>query len=596
MLSSSTIQNDSPGSLCDIFNLYQTKPDNRGRASWTKELPENLVEPAEGAESSSYAIIVRNIKCYDGRKSLTIHSIVLQSEPLKKFPTPVMAGYPGLTMSLDRIEFTKPFKPFVHRWEKSTAARESEQDSTTKAHVDLLYGLLESELHDTISRKSDLISNGVVTHALLWTLFQPGDIVFSVLDNRPRAFICGTGDMDSRSGTFVLNGKYIDFDGDKFGFSTHEFQLEAFEGTCPITDLSVAPLAYHKNRDAIEKELLLRGSLWESLRGYHYKQYDGVGKGYLFGREVKLNITSRIVIDTAAYITFNPHEEFHLSNTITAELSEVQRMIATPMLRGYALKDKKWLEFFVDNVTDITWNAQAFQSLVLPDNQQHLKKLILAVAKSKSYGLEVFDDVVQGKGRGVIMLLRGPPGVGKTLTAEGVAEVMKVPLYVLSAADLGTSPSRVEERLKDVLSIVPKWGAVLLLDEADVFMEARNSTDLARNELVSIFLRVLEYYEGILFLTSNRAENMDPAFESRIHVSICYPELTEKTRRQIWMQFLAAPNVEIFSNEQLDEIAKVELNGRQIKNVLRTAHLLAQEENTSVGYEDVQTILSLRSV
>ena len=89
---------------------------------------------------------------------------------------------------------------------------------------------------------------------------------------------------------------------------------------------------------------------------------------------------------------------------------------------------------------------------------------------------------------------------------------------------------------------------------------------------------------------------MDPAFESRIHVSICYPELTETTRRQIWMQFLAAPNVEKFSNEQLDEIAKLELNGRQIKNVLRTAHLLAQEENTSVSYEDVQTILSLRSV
>lgn len=62
------------------------------------------------------------------------------------------------------------------------------------------------------------------------------------------------------------------------------------------------------------------------------------------------------------------------------------------------------------------------------------------------------------------------------------------------------------------------------------------------------------------------------------------------------MQFLAAPNVEKFSNEQLDVIAKLELNGRQIKNVLRTAHLLAQQEKTSVGYEDVQTILSLRSV
>lgn len=135
---------------------------------------------------------------------------------------------------------------------------------------------------------------------------------------------------------------------------------------------------------------------------------------------------------------------------------------------------------------------------MLPPAQQDLKKLILSFTKARSKKLGVFDDVVQGKGRGIITLLSGPPGVGKTLTAESVAEALKVPLYVLSAGDLGTSAVTVEEKLKDVLAIVPKWGAVLLLDEADVFMEARNTTDLARNELVSIFLRLLEYYEVCL--------------------------------------------------------------------------------------------------
>lgn len=144
---------------------------------------------------------------------------------------------------------------------------------------------------------------------------------------------------------------------------------------------------------------------------------------------------------------------------------------------------------------DIKWDARAFDSLVLPHAQQDLKQLILAFADAHSEHLDGFDDIIQGKGRGVIMLLSGPPGVGKTLTAESVAEVMKVPLYVLSAGDLGTSPSKVEDSLKDILSIVPRWNAVLLLDEADVFMEARNATDLGRNELVSIFLRMLEYYE-----------------------------------------------------------------------------------------------------
>jgi hypothetical protein len=181
--------------------------------------------------------------------------------------------------------------------------------------------------------------------------------------------------------------------------------------------------------------------------------------------------------------------------TCGKELTDDERLLAAPTLRGYSLKEKRWLEFNLDSVKEIVWDSQAFDSLVLPQDQQDLKTLILAFANAQSKQVDSFDDVVQGKGRGIIMQLSGPPGVGKTLTAESVAEVMKVPLYVMSAGDLGTSASRVEEALKDILRMVPKWGAVLLLDEADVFMEARNSTDLWRNELVSIFLRMLEYYE-----------------------------------------------------------------------------------------------------
>ncbi|CAI7586686.1 unnamed protein product [Penicillium pancosmium] len=573
MESTSVVQNASPGSICEIHNLYRTKRDQDGNTSWTKEFPEDLIQPAEGAESSAYALVVKNTKCYDGHKRLQIHSIHVQSELLKKFLIPVLAKYPGITMLLDRVEFKKPFKPFVHRWKEFVSAREAEQDPSTKQHVDLLYGALKAELEDTIARKSDLLANGVVTHDLLWALFQPGDTVFTgVVDARPRAFTCGSGDIDSK-GIFRLNGSYVEFDG----------------------SISLPP-KYHKDKAAIQEQLIARGKLWESFKGYHYRQYDGAGKGSFLGRQIKFNVKGRIVIDTDAYCTFNPDEDIYLSSAISNKLFNDERLIATPVLRGYALKEKKWLEFFVDNVSGITWNTRAFESLVLPERQHHLKKLILAVAKSSSKKLDDFDDVFQGKGRGVIMLLSGPPGVGKTLTAEGVAEVMKVPLYVLSAGDLGTNPSQVEESLKDILTIVPRWGAVLLLDEADVFMEARNSADLARNELVSIFLRVLEYYEGILFLTSNRAKNMDPAFESQIHVSIRYPELDATSRKQIWTQFIGDSNLRNVCEDELAELAELELNGRQIKNILRTAHLLAQEQNTGISYEDIKAVLDLRSI
>lgn len=89
---------------------------------------------------------------------------------------------------------------------------------------------------------------------------------------------------------------------------------------------------------------------------------------------------------------------------------------------------------------------------------------------------------------------------------------------------------------------------------------------------------------------------MDPAFESRIHVSIRYPELDATSRKQIWTQFIGDSNLRNVSEEELAELAKLELNGRQIKNILRTAHLLVQEQNTGISYEDIKAVLDLRSI
>jgi AAA+ superfamily predicted ATPase len=272
-------------------------------------------------------------------------------------------------------------------------------------------------------------------------------------------------------------------------------------------------------------------------------------------------------------------------------------MITSDMVYGYSLIDKEWLQFYLRSVSEIEWDSHAFESLVLPREQQDLKDLLLAVARAQSQQVDNFDDVVRGKGRGIILQLSGPPGVGKTLTAESVAEVMKVPLYAMSAGDLGTHADAVEHSLKNILRMVPKWGAVLLLDEADVFMETRSSTDLERNELVSIFLRMLEYYEGILFLTTNRAEQIDPAFESRIHLSLNYKELDSTSRRHVWRQFLGrSPNTTAFSDEQLDQLAVPQLNGRQIKNTIKTASLLAWSQQKELGFQHIQVVLKLRNI
>lgn len=127
------------------------------------------------------------------------------------------------------------------------------------------------------------------------------------------------------------------------------------------------------------------------------------------------------------------------------QLTDEQKMMCSPLVRGYALKEKMWLNLFVNAVQDVAFSERAFESLVLQKNQ---KELILGFTSTQQKYRSQFDDFIEGKGRGIIILLCGPPGVGKTLTAESVAEEMKVPLYMMSAGDLGLDPRSVESKLQ----------------------------------------------------------------------------------------------------------------------------------------------------
>ena len=88
-------------------NLYSGKEDKRGRFQWQTTVPEDLGKPAEDAESEKWAIIKRNVKAYnDPKKVLSIHSVVIQSPLIKELLTEVLAGYPGVTVNLKRLEFS----------------------------------------------------------------------------------------------------------------------------------------------------------------------------------------------------------------------------------------------------------------------------------------------------------------------------------------------------------------------------------------------------------------------------------------------------------------------------------------------------------
>jgi hypothetical protein len=97
-----------------------------------------------------------------------------------------------------------------------------------------------------------------------------------------------------------------------------------------------------------------------------------------------------------------------------------------------------------------------------------------------------------------------------------------------SAGDLSSDAAKLEKQLSLHFELADHWNALLLLDEADVFLRKRD-TDHTHNSLVSVFLRKLEYYQGIMLLTTNRVRDFDDAIQSRIHLALRYGPLVDES-------------------------------------------------------------------
>ncbi|KIM95508.1 hypothetical protein OIDMADRAFT_106443 [Oidiodendron maius Zn] len=285
---------------------------------------------------------------------------------------------------------------------------------------------------------------------------------------------------------------------------------------------------------------------------------------------------------------------------------------------GYNLRSKKWVDLDVDLIQEVTWNKVSFEHLVLDTKT---KDLITALVTNE-VELERGADIIHGKGNGLIILLHGAPGTGKTFTAESVAELAERPLFQVTCGDMGTSPKEVEEYMNSILRLGRNWNCVVLLDEADTFLEHRTSKDVVRNALVSVFLRVLEYYDGILILTSNRVGSFDEAFKSRIQLALQYSPLTKAHRREIWKNFLSrledineSPTSSIANltepgsrkrkfakssdidfddiDRGIDDLAGFQLNGRQIRNVITTARQLATYKGERMMYHHLHHTIAV---
>lgn len=167
---------------------------------------------------------------------------------------------------------------------------------------------------------------------------------------------------------------------------------------------------------------------------------------------------------------------------------------------------------------------------------------------------------------------------------------------------MALNPKKVERYLEFVFRLSRIWDCFVLLDEADIFPEERNLSDLERNALVCVFLRSLKYFEGILILTSNRARTFDQAFKSRIQLAIHYQNLSVPRHRRIWgnllgrlkeMGEISIDFEDIYDN--LDDLARCNINGRAIRNAITTARQLAQFKDKVMSFADLEHVINIAS-
>ncbi|PMD29661.1 hypothetical protein L207DRAFT_474815 [Hyaloscypha variabilis F] len=511
------------------------------------------------------------------------------------------------------LEMPAPYL-FLYRHREPLRAYSQSAAAPLRTMIDAVFEYFDNNYAHEYAEAAELISRGMITRYHLEKLFHPNQL--SVKNNdeletrlEDRAMYVLSNWPEVEHPHLCLSFWSWQFDGYRchrvkanVGFRAPvEDQAEPF----PINKLFMYPASFlsEESFELIRK----RGKKFWSLRRPNFVHYDEtvhrnradyVKTGrYMIDGEMHQQLHSEFRAPYDVKATRNKQTDpWRISIGHLQEPEEDEFLMMPPKIFGYDFFEKEWVSLSVSNIKPIKWNKQPYEDLVLPEATKNLVKAMVTIRASsiKKMGESANFDIISGKGNGLIMLFHGSPGTGKTLTAESVAEIAEMPLYPITCGDIGTEPDKVEQYLQLVFQLGKRWNCVLLLDEADVFLEERTLTDLQRNSLVSVFLRMLEYYEGILILTSNRVGTFDDAFRSRIHIALHYEDLKPRSRKKIWSNFLTRlEDTEEGENvgeikDRLDELAKHNLNGREIRNALSTARQLASHGGEKMNWEHLE--------
>lgn len=393
---------------------------------------------------------------------------------------------------------------------------------------------------------------------------------------------------------FNITGRILLHDGKSFKEGQINYAIGEFEDEKTFAALGIKQPEQDTD---LQAKLIERGKKYEQIHsnGPTYVNNTGsiVRRSWWFDHEFPA--TGRVMIDRVGMINIDPNYDKYFGHDRYADddnsttpaaikFTDDHYFICSPFCYGFSFLAKQWGEIKIDHISEINFRAESYDRLVL---NQETKDILFSLTETSEQG----KDLIDGKGGGCIFLLHGSPGVGKTLTAETIAETLKRPLYMVSVGELGTDVPSLETNLRNILQVSSSWNAVLLIDEVDIFLEKRD-LDIHRNALVGVFLRLLEYYNGILFLTTNRVTHIDPAFYSRISLAIKYPELSPEARTSIWKGQTSLYEVKMIDEEYSILGNTYNINGRQIKNCVRIVTSLCKRKKTIPTFDDFVSVVN----
>jgi len=306
-------------------------------------------------------------------------------------------------------------------------------------------------------------------------------------------------------------------------------------------------------------------------------------------RPTRLNLLAGLV-DSDGHLSCGGYEVVARDRTLADQIAFLARSLGFAAHVGpKVVNDVTYNRIFISgNVAEIPCRVTRKQAKTRSQN----KRVNVTGWSAKSIGFgDYYGFTLDGDGR---FLLGDFTVTHNTVTAEVFAEFKERPLYTIQCSQLGTSPEKVEANLAVALARANRWNAILLLDEADVYIRKRGA-DLEQNAIVGVFLRLLEFASCILFMTTNLPDNVDDAIASRCIARLHYGPPTVEDQVKIWMVLSRLNGIPLTEGDARSFARRhPAISGRDVKNLLKLASFVAQAEGKPLTLETLEYVLQFK--